>query len=43
MEAVLKTAPGPGAQLHGTAELPPEVLEKFYHANAGRLIPGSKK
>jgi hypothetical protein len=22
------------------AKLPPEVLEKFYHANAERLIPG---
>ena len=23
-------------------KLPPEVLEKFYHANAERLIPGLK-
>jgi predicted TIM-barrel fold metal-dependent hydrolase len=25
------------------AKLPPEVLEKFYHANAEKLIPGLKK
>jgi hypothetical protein len=25
------------------AKLPVEVLEKFYHANAERLIPGLKK
>jgi predicted TIM-barrel fold metal-dependent hydrolase len=29
------------AKLSG-AKLPPEVLEKFYHANAERLIPGLK-
>jgi predicted TIM-barrel fold metal-dependent hydrolase len=33
---------GPWQKLTG-AELPPEVLEKIYHANAERLIPGLKK
>jgi hypothetical protein len=33
-----------GSWLHlAGAKLPSEVLEKFYHANAEKLIPGLKK
>ena len=36
--------PRPGSKLVlSGAKLPPEVLEKFYHINAEKLIPGIKK